>query len=107
LSWRTRFATACIGFNPYCPGFSSWARILPAAIPAVALVSILIVLDSAPGHPVYGTVALAGLRFQSLLSWIQLLGLGDSTLAVGDAHGFQSLLSWIQLLGLSPEPGAS
>ncbi len=44
-------------------------------------------------------------RFQSLLSWIRLLGCGRRCLIRMAAQRFQSLLSWIRLLGTVPRPG--
>ena len=64
-------------------------------------VSILVVLDQA-ARPVRRLTNTSRDVFQSLLSWIRLLGSGTAALALLHLQ-FQSLLSWIRLLG-RPRP---
>ena len=83
-------------FNPCCLGSGCSATSRPG--PDDDVVSILVVLDQAARLAVVAVAWKVERLFQSLLSWIRLLG---SNARNGEWHmaKFQSLLSWIRLLG--------
>ena len=85
------------GFNPCCLG-SGCSASASATLVRRRCVSILVVLDQAARRRLAALTAMADAMFQSLLSWIRLLGPCSSP-ADCQRSRFQSLLSWIRLLG--------
>ena len=114
---------ATMGFNPCCLGLGCSAIEATWSAHGGLMVSILVVLDQAARLPRVRSLVWCSCEFQSLLSWIRLLGVRRTKLAAScssvsilvvldqaarrqtctcgplERRAFQSLLSWIRLLG--------
>ena len=105
FSWMTLIGTcparAIAGFQVSILVFLDDAhRPLPTARTRTLAVSILVFLDDAHRHRVHPSRCVLCM-FQSLFSWMTLIGLTPSHEVIHAAR-FQSLFSWMTLIGTAP-----